>query len=557
MLSSLEIKNFLLIDNIQIPFKKAFTVITGETGAGKSIIIQALMLALGDKLSGKKLVRTGATNAVITATFEIDKHLEATSYLNSLGIESTDELILRRNIYEDGRSKAFINDTAVSVQTLSQLRDMLLEVCGQHSSRSLLEKSNHLRLIDEYAGHAPDLQTLASLHTALRTITEELTMLAIKKERSEIERDFLKTAIGDLELLKTYAGEEDILIEKRTTIADKHRITELISKIGGRFSSLNLDSELYNLQKDVERGGELFDKALVPLKSALSELKEFEAQIEDIASNFPDDLNMEQLENRLFKIRSAARKYSVASSDLNSFLTAKKVELDEIDNLDYLIKKAQGSLQAARDAYLVLANKISSSRKLVAKTLKTKIEEHLRDLKMEKVEVMINIESIDDPSKWSARGIDRIAFLVRTNCGLDFGEISKTASGGELSRIMLAIKLALSEKSAAEIIIFDEIDTGISGSVSSAVGKKLTELSTQSQVIAITHQPQVAAFGLNHINVSKVANDDSTSVHINILGEDAHLDEIARMISGEKITSISLEAAKSLVNECMFRPKHS
>lgn len=549
MLNSIEIKNFLLIDDIQISFKKAFTVITGETGAGKSIIIQALMLALGDKLAGKKVVRSKATNAVITANFDVGQHKAIREHLEALGIELEDDLILRRNIYEDGRSKAFINDIAVGVQTLGSLKDYLLEICGQHSSRSLLERSNHLRLIDEYAGHPSKLEELAILHANLRNSFQELAALQAKKERSEIERDFLTTAIKDLEALNTYIDEEDILIEKRKSIADKFKITELVSKLSGRISSLNLESQLYALQKDVERGGELFEKALMPLKNALSELKEFEAQVEEIASNFSEDLDMEQIESRLFKIRSAARKYNIATSDLPVFLGSKKVELEEIDNLEYLIKKVQASQQASMDAYLQLAKQISATRYQVALELKATIEAHLSDLKMEKVSVLINIEAIEDSSKWTAKGIDRIAFLVRTNNGLDYGDIAKTASGGELSRIMLAIKLALSERSAAEVIIFDEIDTGISGSVSSAVGKKLALLAKTSQVIAITHQPQVAAFGYNHIHVSKVANDDSTTVLINILGEAAHLDEIARMISGEKITTISLEAAKSLVNE--------
>jgi DNA repair protein RecN (Recombination protein N) len=550
MLSSIEIKNFLLIDNIKIPFEESFTVITGETGAGKSIIIQALMLALGGKLPSKKLVRANTQSAIIIAVFNIDKHIEAINYLSSLGVEGENELILRRNIYEDGRSKAFINDIPVNLQTLSSLRDILLEVCGQHSSRSLLEKSNHRRLIDEYAGHEASLLELSSLYSSLSSTSAELQHLISKKEKSEIESDFLKHAIKELESLKTYAGEEDELIEKRKSIADKHKITELVGRVSARFNALNLGSELYSLQKDVERGGEIFDKAFIPLRNALSELKEFEAQIEEISNNFSDDLNMEQIEGRLFKIRSIARKYNVLPTELDLFLNSKRRELDEIENLDHLIKKTQDSLQEAKNAYLTIATQVSAGRKLVATELKQKIEDHLKDLKMEKVEIMINVTNIEDHSKWSSKGIDNIAFLVRTNRGLDFSDISKTASGGELSRIMLAIKLALSEKSAAEIIIFDEVDTGISGSVSSAVGKKLYELAKQSQVIAITHQPQVTAFGQNHIHVSKVANDNSTSVHITLLGEEAHLDEIARMISGEKVTPISLEAAKALVDEC-------
>ncbi len=554
MLNSIDIKNFLLIDDIHIPFKNAFTVITGETGAGKSIIIQALMLTLGDKLSGKKLIRgnlpkgPNGSQAIITANFDVSNHKTIVEHLATLGIEVEDELILRRNIYEDGKSKAFINDISVGVQTLASLKDYLLEICGQHSSRSLLEKSNHLRLIDEYADHSSELEELSALYADLKTTTLELDALHGKKERSEIEKDFLSTVIKDLESLKTYAGEEDALIEKRKSMLDKFKTTELVSKISQSINNTAIQRHLYGLQKDIERGGDLFNQALASLKNAISEVKEFEAQVEEIASNFPSDSDMEQIENRLFRIRSAARKYNISASEIPNFLESRKIELDEIDNLEYLIKKLQEVKQALGSSYLLLANKISSIRQVVALELKASIEGHLKDLKMEKVQVQINVE---DPGKWTAKGVDRITFLVRTNNNLDFGDIAKTASGGELSRIMLAIRLALSEKSVAEIIIFDEIDTGISGSVSSAVGRKLSLLSESSQVIAITHQPQVAAFARNHIHVVKVANDDSTTLHIEILEKEARLDEIARMISGEKITSISLEAAKSLVNEAI------
>jgi len=214
-----------------------------------------------------------------------------------------------------------------------------------------------------------------------------------------------------------------------------------------------------------------------------------------------------------------------------------------------LIKKIEDEVREAKNSYLHLAQAVSETRFRAALVLKDKIESHLADLKMEKVEISINVKSSEEPEEWSATGIDKISFMVRTNKGMDFGDIAKSASGGELSRIMLAVKLALSEKNSAEIIIFDEIDTGISGSVSSAVGKKLSLLSASSQVIAITHQPQVAAFGQNHIHVAKFSNDNATSVKIDILNQEQQLNEIARMISGEKITQASLEAAVSLFKE--------
>jgi DNA repair protein RecN (Recombination protein N) len=549
MLNSITIKDFLLIDDIEISFKKLFTVITGETGAGKSIIIQALMIAFGDKISGKKLIRPQAKNAMITANFDIAGCKPALEILNNLGIEIEDELILRRMIYQDGKSKAYINDVPVNIGSVAQLKDVMLEVCGQHSSRSLLEKSNHLKLLDEYAGCAAEVRNIITLYSNLKNKLFELAALQKKKEVSDIERDFLNSTIKELEALNTHPNEENDLIEKRKSMADRHKLSEILIKTNQKISSLNLESQLYNLQKDLERGGEVFDKATSALKNAMSEVKEFEAQIEELAASFSNDFDMEKLESRLFKIRSIARKYGIISSEINNFLDAKISELNEIDNLEYLIKKIEDEVREAKNSYLHLAQAVSETRFRAALVLKDKIESHLADLKMEKVEISINVKSSEEPEEWSATGIDKISFMVRTNKGMDFGDIAKSASGGELSRIMLAVKLALSEKNSAEIIIFDEIDTGISGSVSSAVGKKLSLLSASSQVIAITHQPQVAAFGQNHIHVAKFSNDNATSVKIDILNQDQQLNEIARMISGEKITQASLEAAVSLFKE--------
>jgi len=400
-------------------------------------------------------------------------------------------------IYQDGKSKAYINDVPVNIGSVAQLKDVMLEVCGQHSSRSLLEKSNHLKLLDEYAGCAAEVRNIITLYSNLKNKLFELAALQKKKEVSDIERDFLNSTIKELEALNTHPNEEDDLIEKRKSMADRHKLSEILIKTNQKISSLNLESQLYNLQKDLERGGEVF----------------------------------------------------IISSEINNFLDAKISELNEIDNLEYLIKKIEDEVREAKNSYLHLAQAVSETRFRAALVLKDKIESHLADLKMEKVEISINVKSSEEPEEWSATGIDKISFMVRTNKGMDFGDIAKSASGGELSRIMLAVKLALSEKNSAEIIIFDEIDTGISGSVSSAVGKKLSLLSASSQVIAITHQPQVAAFGQNHIHVAKFSNDNATSVKIDILNQEQQLNEIARMISGEKITQASLEAAVSLFKE--------
>lgn len=546
MLLTLAIKNFVLIDDIEINFEKGFSVISGETGAGKSIILSALMLALGEKLSGKRVVRANCKEAVVSATFISSVDLQ--KYLDEYGVPESQEVIVRRRISEDGKSKFYINDIAVNNSTVSGLKDYLIEISGQHSSRGLLEKSNHIKLLDEFAGATQDVAEINKLYKEMKSLEAQYISLLDKKERSEVEREFLTDMLKELDDLNARNSEEDDLIEKRKALQDKHRIIEIMQKASQRFNSGGILTTLYSIEKDMERGGDLFTKALEPLLKGVSELREFEAQLEEIQNAFPSDYDLENLESRLFKIRSAARKYGFQSSLVEEFVSTKRRELDEIQDLDSTIKKTRESYDSAHERYLELSRKVSAKRAESAVKLKGRIEAHLSDLKMEKVEMNIVVRQAPDESHYTSNGIDFIEFLVRTNVGQQFGDISKTASGGELSRIMLSLKLALSENNMVTTIIFDEIDTGISGSVSSAVGRKLKELSSDMQVVAITHQPQVVASADAHLQVQKTSGDDVT-VEVKALSQDEKVREIARMLSGEVITAESLAAAESLMRE--------
>lgn len=550
MLTLLEIKNFLLISELKIPFNDNLTVITGETGAGKSILMFALMLVLGDRLGGKKVIRPNcnAYEAIIIAHFDLRDNDNALNYITNLSIGSDDtSIIVRRHIFLNGKSKFFINDIPVTNQVLTNLKEYILEICGQHSTRSLLEVANHMPLIDDYSNNLDMLEILSAFYHDLKKITLDVKSLMIKKEQSEIERDFLVNIIKDLSGLGMQENEEESLIEARSKIADKFKVTEIINKVSKRISALDYNNQLYIIEKELERYPDIFINALPALKNAISEIKEFEAQVEEVAYSFGENFNMEQIESRLFKIRSMARKYNTLTAELNNLLNNKKKELDDIDNLDYLISTARQNLKKHTEQYYELAKKISQKRMDTAKELKSKIESYLADLMMEKVEIQINIEEFSESDKWTNKGINKVEFLVRTNPTLNFSNIAKSASGGELSRIMLSLKLALSEKNSANIIVFDEIDTGISGAVSSSVGRKLWELAKSCQVIVITHQPQVAAYGISHLHISK--DNDAANVSVNLLSPESSLNEIARMISGKNITNQSLEAAKSLVKE--------
>ncbi len=544
MLLSLSIQNLILIDSLTIDFEKGLSAFTGETGAGKSIILDALMCTLGERTNAK-LIKDSTKNAVAVATFSTTTP-SIISFLQELGIDASNELILRRVIYPDGKNKAFVNDSSISINALQELSKNLIEICGQHDSRGLMNPSTHIFILDEFAdiNRAEISQTFANYSKIKRDLVE----LKLKLEKAEIEKTYLQSLIEELSLLNPQLNEEESLADKRKFLNESSKINEALNSSISKLSDSKLMGELYSTQRDLEKYEDFFATALKSLNSAIIDLNETGSILLDISrKNDFDSTNLEQIEERLFALRSAARKYHTLPALLPEFLYEKKKELELIDSSAEAVSALEKMLSKAKEEYLKIAKEASKKRLKAAETLSKSVNSELKNLKMDKADFKVEILSNEKEESWTSIGFDQANFVIRTNIGQPYSPLAKTASGGELSRTMLAIKVALTSSKSIPTLIFDEIDTGISGAVSDAVGRKLAELSKNSQVLIVTHQPQVVAYSQHHFLVVKESKKDNTSVTVKSLTSHEKQAEIARMLSGQELSDESLAAAKKLI----------
>lgn len=543
MLLSISISNFILIDFIDLEIKSGLTVLTGETGAGKSIILDALVCTLGERASNK-LIRNKDKPANITATFDIRNKQEIKNFLDEQGIESDENLILRRSISSDGKSKAFINSVPCTISQLQFCRDYLVEICGQHDSRGLLDSSQHIKLLDQFA--SIKLEDVKNKYKAFRKLESDFKLFKEKLAKSEIEKSFLKMIIQELKDLSIKNDEENELTEQRKLLSEGTKIKDSVKASEDLISNAILPS-IYKLQKELAKF-DYFKSQLEMVNKGCIEIEESLDSITEVYSKFGSEYdNLESLEDRLFKIRSIARKYNTLSEEFPELLKSKEAELEILENAEFTTSEFEKKLLEAKNIYLQEAKKISELRAEASKKLQEKILEHFADLKLEKADFKIEQQVYGSESQYSELGIDKIIFLIKTNPGMPFDQLSKIASGGELSRFLLAIKVASLNEDAIPTMIFDEIDTGVSGAVSSAIGRKLSHLAKNGQVIVVTHQPQVAAYADNHLVVSKEVVGDSTAVFINTLDKVGKEQEVARLLSGEDVSEESIAAAKKLI----------
>lgn len=545
MLKSLYIQNFVLIDSLELEFKAGFTAITGETGAGKSIILDALQVVLGGR-GNAKLLKNNAKPASIFAVFGIEKLPALIGLLQDKSIDNeNNQLLLRRTIQSDGTSKCYINDVAVGVKLLQEVAQYVFEISNQHESTQLLDVRSHLKLLDEFGNYKENLVELSFTFSMLAKYQKEYDELQQKRGKAEVEIEYLKHSIQELEELDIKEGEEEILMEQRKLALESNKIKGAIESTINVFEQGNILEQLYSIQKQLGNYENVFKTTLGLLNSATIELEEVYKSTFSYQSKFAGAMNLHEIEERLFRVRSVCKKYMVESKALGGLITAKKKELETYEGIEQLLSDIGKQLNKFKQNYLEQASKISEKRKLVAFDLSKLILEHLTDLKMEKADFMVEVVSSLSAEEFKQSGIDKVKFLIKTN-DKDFDLIHKIASGGELSRIMLALKISLSKSNLIPTIIFDEIDSGISGAVAYAVGRKLAELGKSYQVIVISHQPQVAALSSNHIVIEKLTAENIT-VRALELDEKQKLNEIARMISGQSITKESLAAAHRLI----------
>ena len=553
MLSRLSIRNVVLIEALDIEFQSGLTVLTGETGAGKSILLDALGLALGSR-ADFGLIRTAAERASVTAEFDIAADHPVWNILSDIGIDRADSLILRRQLRSDGKSPAHINDEGVSVNLLRQIGDMLVEIQGQFEGRGLLDQTTYLPLIDRAANHKSALDEISRLWAELKTARTELEQMTERLARAREEEEWLRDAVEQLDMLAPAPGEEDQLASERQRHMHSTRIAEalqqahvMLSDEDGVSHMAGRAQAILERQADVAAGA--LDPAIEALDRAVSELTEAESLLTEIGGQLDGDPNrLAEIDDRLHQIRTQARKHKIESDvlpDLHERLIAQLAEMD--DQSGALARLRQRELDCLT-AYKAQADKLSSQRQDVAAYLDKAVMAELPPLKLEAATFQTDIQTLNE-DKWSATGWDRVSFQARTNPGMPAGPIDKVASGGELARFLLALKVVLSENDPPKTLIFDEVDSGVGGAVAAAVGARLARLGQKMQTLVITHSPQVAGNGDNHLKIAKYQQGDQVISSTVSLSAHERREEIARMLSGDQITEAARSAAAQLLED--------
>jgi DNA repair protein RecN (Recombination protein N) len=552
MLARLSIRDIVLIERLDIEFFRGLAVLTGETGAGKSILLDAFALALGGR-GDADLVRHGAEQGQVTAMFDVPKGHPAAAILAANGLDDTGEMILRRVQFADGRTRAFINDQAISVQTLKAVGAALVEIHGQHDERALVDASTHRRLLDAFAGLEKDVTALEVLWGARRAATSALDEHRAGMERAAREADYLRHASDELKTLAPKDGEETALAHRRSTMMQGEKIAsdlrEAQDAVGGDHSPVAaLSAAVRRLERRAGSMPALVEPAVKAIDIAINALEEADQHLTAaLAATDFDPLELERIEERLFALRAASRKYSTPVDALAALAAKFSADVALVDAGAERLKTLEVAAREADARYASAAEKLSGARTKAADKLNKAVNAELAPLKLERAKFMTEIAS--DAAAPGPQGIDRVEFWVQTNPGTKPGPLMKVASGGELSRFLLALKVVLSDRGSAPTLVFDEIDTGVGGAVADAIGARLARLASQVQVMAVTHAPQVAARADQHLLISKETLDRGKRVatRVNTLAADHRREEIARMLAGAEITAEARAAAERLL----------
>ncbi|MEA2994220.1 MAG: repair protein RecN [Alphaproteobacteria bacterium] len=552
MLARLSIRDIVLIDRLDIDFTSGLSVLTGETGAGKSILLDAFALALGAR-GDASLVRHGAEQGQVTAMFDLPRGHPARTLLLANDIPSEDALILRRVQLADGRTRAFVNDQPVSVQVLKSLGALLVEIHGQHDDRALVDADTHRRLLDAFGGLETEAATIGSLWHARRAAQEAVDSHRAEVERALREADWLRYAVEELQKLAPEAGEETTLADRRTFMMQAEKVAEDLREAhetvaGSQSPSPALASAIRRLERRGAQAPGLVEPAVKAIDSALTALEEARLHLEQalrMADHDPREL--ERIEERLFALRAAARKYSVPVDDLAALAARYQGDLALIDAGAARLTELEAAADEAQKRYAKAAAALSAARRKAAEALDKAVNKELKPLKLERAKFSTELTSAADAA--GPHGIDRAEFWVQTNPGTKPGPMMKVASGGELARFLLALKVVLADRGSAPTLVFDEIDTGVGGAVADAIGVRLARLAGGVQVITVTHAPQVAARAVRHFLISKDAFDKGRRVATRVteVAADHRREEIARMLAGAEITTEARAAAERLI----------
>jgi len=552
MLTRLSIRNVVLIDRLDLDFQNGLMTLTGETGAGKSILLDALGLALGLRAEAR-LFRKGADKATVTAVFDVDPKHAACLIAEADGIEiGGEDLLLRRVLGPDGRTRAFINDQSVSVALLRRVGEALVEIHGQFDTQRLLDPSSHRDLLDAVGHHQALCEKVADAYSHWRTTVEALKAAEQSRANATENEEFLRYAVDELNKLNPQAGEEAALSEQRKLLQSAEQITEALgeaSKALGRNGGIEEQLlKALRLVGDVqERASGKLDESVGALERAADGLADAIGFLDRASSDLDmDPADLEAAESRLFEMRAIARKHGVEVSLLPDLKEKFQNDLDNLDSDEANFERLRKEAKAAHAQFVDIATQLSKTRQTSAPKMGKAVCAELAPLKLGAAVFSADITTLDE-ANWSPKGIDKVAFQVATNPGAPAGPLNKIASGGELARFMLALKVILANADPVPVLVFDEVDAGIGGAVASAVGERLAMLGQDAQVLVVTHSPQVAAQANQHYMVKKSQSSSSTSTTVEMLDTDARVEEIARMLSGETVTGEARAAASSLI----------
>ena len=559
MLSALSIRDVVLIERLDLSFGSGLTVLTGETGAGKSILLDSLGLALGGRTDAG-LVRSGAAQASVTACFALPSGHPALALLTEQGLAAEDEIVLRRVVSRDGRSRAFVNDQSVSVSLLRQAGALLVEVQAQHEQIGLTDPAAHGVLLDAFGVPAALRADARKTWQAWHGVLTELGAAREAREAAARDEEWLRHAVEELAMLAPQDGEEDHLAAARLQLQQGERRAEAIAAAlselaprdrRGPGPAAALRAALRALQRLAAAQQSEAANPAAPAMAALERAEEAVAEAETLLTRLSSDTevdprSLEQAEERLFALRAAARKHAVAVAELPALLNRLRARLRALESGEASIAALEEAAAEARARYVAAAEALSAGRRAAAARLDRAVAKELPPLRLEKARFHADVAALVE-AEWGAGGADAVRFLIAANPGQDLGPLARAASGGELSRLMLALKVVLAAGSPVPTLVFDEIDADIGGATAAAVGERLARVAKRVQVLVVTHSPQVAARGASHLRVAKQAARGRTATLVDELNASARREEIARMLAGERITEAARAAADVLL----------
>jgi DNA repair protein RecN (Recombination protein N) len=552
MLAGLSIRDIVLIERLSLNFAPGLTVLTGETGAGKSILLDALALAMGDR-ADSGLVRHGAGQASVTAEFDLPGSHPAFAILAEQDMDAEGLLVIRRTVGADGRSRGFVNDQPVSAGLLRRLAETLIEIHGQFETHGLFDAATHRVVLDSYGAFSGLSDEVRRTWRDWSAARAELARLVAEADSAAAEEEYLKDALAELEQIKPKPGEEATLSEARQRLQHREKLLDALSiaqreLAGDRGAELSLAQARRALDRVSDAAGEMFEPIIAALDRAQIEIGEGVAAVEAAAAQFEAaDQDLGQVDDRLFDLRRIARRHGVPVDELAALRDRLADRLAGLDDRDGRVAAAARIATEQRAAYAKAAQALTAARQATAAKLDAAVARELKPLKLERARFETGVVPLDE-NDWGETGADKVAFAVATNPGQTPGPIGKIASGGELARFMLALKVVLARASAVPVLVFDEVDSGIGGATADAVGERLARLAETQQVLVVTHSPQVAARGGNHWQVRKGMKAGAMMTEVVILDQAGRREEIARMLSGAEVTAEARAAAAQLID---------